>query len=470
LSKWLVEELWTKYQVPRKIGQIWIDADQVLPLLDGLDEVAKEARSACTQQINDYYQSRLEHGSSPLVVCCRSEEYAALSTRVILQHAVSILPLTDEQISAYLEQAEEQIQGLRQALNEDAELHSLARQPLMLTIFTFAYRGVSVAEIPTGETGKEMQHAIFARYVEHMLKRRGQSKRWQPEQVMKWLTFLAKEMQRHDQTVFFVENLQPNWLSRRWRILYQWCVGLVIGLGIVLYGELIWIIVYSFFPWSFSIKTGNIIEGLLGPLPLELLEGLFCGLFFCLRPIRPFENLIWSWSDILSKIFVGLSLGVSGGAMFFFSKKLRMKIAGRQLTERLHLAPNEGIQRSAKNGIQAWLLLIPFLGTFTGLLATLSGVAHFGLGMGLFLGLLQVMFSGLFYGFLLGLFFGLGAFTQHFILRFFLSQRGNLPWNLVPFLDEAAERLLLRKVGGSYIFVHRLLLDYFAGLGEKDKV
>jgi hypothetical protein len=30
------------------------------------------------------------------------------------------------------------------------------------------------------------------------------------------------------------------------------------------------------------------------------------------------------------------------------------------------------------------------------------------------------------------------------------------------FLDYAAERILLRKVGGGYIFVHRLLLEYFA--------
>jgi hypothetical protein len=32
------------------------------------------------------------------------------------------------------------------------------------------------------------------------------------------------------------------------------------------------------------------------------------------------------------------------------------------------------------------------------------------------------------------------------------------------FLDYAAERVFLRKVGGGYIFVHRLLLDYFAGM------
>jgi len=39
---------------------------------------------------------------------------------------------------------------------------------------------------------------------------------------------------------------------------------------------------------------------------------------------------------------------------------------------------------------------------------------------------------------------------------------------VVTFLDEAAERLLLRKVGGGYIFVHRLLLDYFASLEKKE--
>jgi hypothetical protein len=41
-----------------------------------------------------------------------------------------------------------------------------------------------------------------------------------------------------------------------------------------------------------------------------------------------------------------------------------------------------------------------------------------------------------------------------------------MPWGLVRFLDYAAERVLLRKVGGGYIFVHRLLLEYFAQEGD----
>jgi hypothetical protein len=57
---------------------------------------------------------------------------------------------------------------------------------------------------------------------------------------------------------------------------------------------------------------------------------------------------------------------------------------------------------------------------------------------------------------------GIAAFLQHFVLRFFLWRLNLLPWRLVAFLDEATERLLLRKVGGSYIFVHRLLRDVLA--------
>ena len=39
-----------------------------------------------------------------------------------------------------------------------------------------------------------------------------------------------------------------------------------------------------------------------------------------------------------------------------------------------------------------------------------------------------------------------------------------LPLYHVRFLDEASERLLLRKVGEGYQFAHRLLQDHLAGL------
>jgi hypothetical protein len=56
------------------------------------------------------------------------------------------------------------------------------------------------------------------------------------------------------------------------------------------------------------------------------------------------------------------------------------------------------------------------------------------------------------------------AFIQHFTLRLFLWRAGSIPRKYIHFLDYAAEHILLRKVGGGYSFVHRLLQDYFAFL------
>ena len=46
IADWIVDELVIKYQVPRKLGQSWVDNDQILPLLDGLDEVKSDHRDA----------------------------------------------------------------------------------------------------------------------------------------------------------------------------------------------------------------------------------------------------------------------------------------------------------------------------------------------------------------------------------------------------------------------------------------
>ena len=58
----------------------------------------------------------------------------------------------------------------------------------------------------------------------------------------------------------------------------------------------------------------------------------------------------------------------------------------------------------------------------------------------------------------------LEIFFTHYTLRFVFDRNDILPWKLVPFLDYATERILLRKVGGGYVFVHRMLMEYFASL------
>lgn len=47
LQDWLIEEIAKTYKVPRAPIAQWVQEDQILPLLDGLDEVEKSARTAC---------------------------------------------------------------------------------------------------------------------------------------------------------------------------------------------------------------------------------------------------------------------------------------------------------------------------------------------------------------------------------------------------------------------------------------
>ena len=56
------------------------------------------------------------------------------------------------------------------------------------------------------------------------------------------------------------------------------------------------------------------------------------------------------------------------------------------------------------------------------------------------------------------------ACLLHIVLRWLLWREGKLPLNVPRFLDEAADHILLRKIGSGYLFLHRLLLEYFASV------
>ncbi len=74
------------------------------------------------------------------------------------------------------------------------------------------------------------------------------------------------------------------------------------------------------------------------------------------------------------------------------------------------------------------------------------------------------------FGLLFGLNAGGRACLKHLALRLLLVRSGSIPWNYVKFLVYAAESILLRKVGGGYTFIHRMLLEYFAARYDESSV
>ncbi|MGH8902906.1 MAG: NACHT domain-containing protein [Egibacteraceae bacterium] len=63
LAKWLADELRTRYAVARRIAQRWVAGGEMLPLLDGLDEVARPHRAGCVGRSTPSRLSTARFGS-----------------------------------------------------------------------------------------------------------------------------------------------------------------------------------------------------------------------------------------------------------------------------------------------------------------------------------------------------------------------------------------------------------------------
>jgi eukaryotic-like serine/threonine-protein kinase len=202
----------TKYDVPHKLAQAWVDADMVLPLLDGLDEVTVEHRAACAKAINAY---RLQEAEAivPLAVCSRVTDYTVLTTKLRLQGAVVVQPLTPQQVDAYFERIGEKLAVVRAMLSDDTELEKMLDTPLILGIVALAYAEKSVAELQTNGTAEERRRHLFDAYIVAMFKRRSKETHYTEHQTKHWLSWLAKQMTSQNQTIYFIERMQADLLS-----------------------------------------------------------------------------------------------------------------------------------------------------------------------------------------------------------------------------------------------------------------
>lgn len=164
---------------------------------------------------------------------------------------------------------------------------------------------------------------------------------------------------------------------------------------------------------------------------------------------------------LLTRILLWLI--IAGFISFLLSNMLITGLISREV--RIKSKPNQGIWMSRRNAIIASLIICLILIGSCGLIGGLIGLITEGIS-GLFLGIL----SGLSIG-LLGLPVSLPiammkgggkACIRHLVLRLILYRKGYIPWNYARFLDYATERIFMQKVGGGYIFVHRVLMEHFA--------
>lgn len=454
LVEWLIGELEKRYQLPPRAAHQCFISNQLIPLLDGLDEVAPAQREHCVSAINDF---RRNYGATPIVVCSRITDYEALSARLQLAGAVVIQPLTRQNIINYLEHAGASLAAVRTALRHDEQLWDLLQTPLLLRIAVMVYQQYPSAVVQPAASFAARRTQLLAAYTEVVFKRRGKTAHYTHAQTMHWLAWLAFSMLQRHQSVFYLEWMQPDWLlspRQRWMASVGSVVLCGLPLGIIA---------------GFSNGLGsNSAFDILILLTVSLGGSLVIGQCGYGDRIAPVTRLRWSWAALREGIRRKLALAATSGVLVAVGIALifdlSMGIALGAATMAV-LGYFGGIDLDLKTTDLDYLT-VPNGAMRQSLFNTLTAAAA-GTVVGAFMGGVASGWSGAwlgaaFLGLVCALTFGGHPCLQHLILRWFLWRNGNAPFHYVHFLDFAVERILLYRVGGGYAFIHRTLLEYFA--------
>jgi len=476
LEQWIVHELKKKHGVRADIGKKIIRQGKIIPLLDGLDELASSAQAKRIEKINLFLDPASE--TKYFVVCSRLKSYNSCQKLLELNSAVILQALTNEQIESYLEDTNNS--ALWYNICADGNLMELAKIPLFLNIMILSFADLDFETWKNISSSAQRLSYLFDAYINRMLHHNLQGKHPKREDTIRWLAYLAFQLEAHNETELFIEKIQPSWFRNKYQkisygitfgLIYGSAIGVTAGfIGYLLAGREIglslgfvfgleWFLVgvglslniqrlSSFLKGVFNIdsetiatvetirfsltkakakKRGSIITGLL----VSFIVGGFISF------IR--ENLNGFWLGILIGMTVGITLMITRG------------LTGPEIDNRS--VPNQGIRQSVKNMI---------------LLSIISAPANFILTLQLQLFIMQHtdLVQAVLLTLLIGFAFGLGEggipAIQHFCVRLICWISRVLPWNCSGFLDYATERLFLQRVGGGYRFIHKFLEEYFA--------
>jgi len=506
LGEWIQSELLHLYGVSRPRARQWVEGEEIVPLLDGLDEVAAEQQSACVEAINTH---RRQRGLQPMAVCCRREEYSNLPAPLDLAGGIEVEPLARVEVETYLDKHGSKLQRVREALRDDPQLWDLMNTPLMLTVL-FLASGVEGNE---ARSEPDPRRRLYLRFVSKMLDG-PRNRQFSKKRALRWLGWLAAQLVNRDQIPFALEDLDLEWLpSRRARhaasLIFSLVGGLVGGLGVGLLGGLLvglvgglvggllggwtkrsiepvdaldidwsllpqllvgWLIdglvvglVFGLVGWLGGWLVGGLGGGLGGWLVVGLGGGLVFGLVFGLVLGLVVAVVFGLFFGLVVGLDVGLIGGLVGGLVFGLLAGL---LGG--LNEILRPAPvskrsaaNEGTSRSLRYALRissagvvlaiaiAWLLSV-LRGGPEGAVSDAVKAAQAAPAMVAWLAVVLALKKGGF--FVLG----------HWAVRFQLQRLDLAPRQYVDFFNEAAAMLFLRKTGGAYQFFHVTFRDFVA--------
>lgn len=251
LDDWLVQALATAYYGGRSaIARQLLDADLLLPILDGLDEIPESARRSAVGAINYAIRRR-----RPVVVTCRSAEYQDVirGGAPVLRRApvVEVEPVAAEDAIAYLRTIDgpagtrwERVYAhLRQAdVAPDSPVGLALSTPLMVSLAGLVYQRVGGDPGELLKTDRfDTRHKVEDHLTDWMIEAAYSPEwvpggtvpadavpRWTADRARTWLTSLAQDMHRH-------RDRDLAWWLISQRMLSPWVApGIGLGTGLLL--------------------------------------------------------------------------------------------------------------------------------------------------------------------------------------------------------------------------------------------
>jgi hypothetical protein len=487
LAQWLVAYLDDKKygRVPKELAEGWVNNGEIIPLLDGLDTVSIKHRGQCVEAINAFCS---DHPGLPIAVCSRKDDYETVGKKLQLASAIEIRPLTQDQVSDYLQGVGE-MRAVRAALEADASLCKLLDTPLMLWVAQKAYNDSSF-EVSGGSNLDQRRTQLFAKFVDEMLKERSEQARswlsvvarasgikgrpavaspYPSKQARSWLSAVACALIRRREEVFYLEDLRPEWLAtpaQTWLSIG----GTLLGAGLLLglfFGLIDGLIIGLRRGPLAGLSQGAGVALVFGliyavfALLIWLMERVSIGLMDISRRRRATVVGLGAWAIfglivvVIEWGNVGLIKGLIAGGFEGLIVGLLVGVASllRPQPRETRRVPNEGTHHSAIAAI-ATVVIIEVIGAPVAWMFTARPHA----------GMFDCLFPGMFLGFVGGLAFGGLLCIGHVVLRLVLWVNGEAPLRYVKFLDYAVDRQLMKKNGGGYTFLDPVLTKYFASL------
>ena len=320
-ASWLIDKLQQQYGIPTEFGNYLLDKQQLLPLLDGFDEVNSHRQPECLQKLNQLVENfQPKH----LVVCSSLAAYKKCPTKLKLNAAVILKSIPQNKIKEYA--FTYRSRELWYNISEEPELLKLAGKPLFLSMMTLAYEEILIESWRRISAAEDRERYLLNAYVRRQLSRdisQGYyptNKQPLPEETKRWLAWLAARMEEKEEREFTIKKLQENWLTtaeERWSY----------GLSVRLLSQLIFALILG--------RILGLIFGLIGGA-IAALIGVIIGTFIAIPGLEKlmlrvvlccYGNMPWNYRRFLDYATEGLFLQKVGDRYQFIHELLQKHFA-----------------------------------------------------------------------------------------------------------------------------------------------